>query len=568
METTTGSFESSKAKQAKKRKRNKLIITIIVILLVAAIVATVGIKVLSGAGEDSDSVLTYQVGSVSQGEVETSVSGSGTLTPISSESVTAGAAATVLTVDKKTGDTVAAGDVIMTLESSEIDEQLDTLETELSQINSRLASSDQEASSLYVTAGAAGEVKGIVAAEGDVVDGKSYLCYISTDGKMRVSVTGETEVAKYSAVTVKVGDDEVDGVVMAVNGKTFEAVIDDNSYEIGTEATVYDASGAQLGTGKLELNEYAIVTGSYGVIDSILVDENDTVSRTSKLFELEDGAPSSSYMSLREQKEDLLDQIADLEAQKTITADYDGSVASISAAAGNEVAAGDALCTLTGSSGYTLSLSVDEMDIDSVSIGQTATITLDAIDGTFEGEVTNISYEGSTSGSVTTYSVTVKVDYIDGSHAGMSASAEIVTESSGDTLMVPVDAVQYEGETAYIYLAPDDASVGASYASDEINTADLTKVTVTTGMSDGSYIAVSGDGLEKGTLIIIPTLTTTSSPDDEQETQTINMGGMMGGGMQSGEMPSFGGSNSSSGSGGGTRPDWSSGGTNAQSGGN
>jgi len=195
-----------------------------------------------------------------------------------------------------------------------------------------------------------------------------------------------------------------------------------------------------------------------------------------------------------------------------------------------------------------------------VSIGQSASITLDAIDGTFEGEVANISYEGTTSGSVTTYSVSVKIDYIEGSHSGMSASAEIVTQTSGDTLMVPVDAVQYEGETAFVYLAPDDASMGTTYASNEINTDNLTKVTVTTGMSDGSYIAISGDGFEKGTLIIIPTITTTASPDDEQQTQSINIGGVMGGG----NMPSFGGGYS-----GATRPEMpSGGGGNLQSSGN
>jgi hypothetical protein len=160
--------------------------------------------------------------------------------------------------------------------------------------------------------------------------------------------------------------------------------------------------------------------------------------------------------------------------------------------------------------------------------------------------------------------VTVKVDNIEGSHPGMSASAKIVTASSGDTLMAPVDAVQYEGDTAYIYLAPNDANVGTTYASNEINTADLTKVTVTTSMSDGSYIAISGEGLEKGTLIIIPKLTTTSSPTDEAQAQVISVGGMMGGGMQGGYMPSFVDENGNA-----TKPNWSSGsGKNSQSSGN
>ena len=243
-------------------------------------------------------------------------------------------------------------------------------------------------------------------------------------------------------------------------------------------------------------------------------------------------------------------------SQLTITAEYDCELTALSVAAGDTVSAGTALCTLTGTSGYTLALSIDELDISSVALGQSATITLDALEGDFTGTVTNISYSGSGS-YVTSYTATITTEPIEGAYPGMSASAEIITDTSGETLIVSVGAVQYDGDAAYLLLAGDDAQLGDTVSSGAINLDALTKVTVTTGMSDGTYIAVTGDGLAAGDLIWMPERTTTATySEDETATTTFSMGGMggqmPGGDFTGGQMPSGGGnwSGSSSDSGG------------------
>jgi HlyD family secretion protein len=261
------------------------------------------------------------------------------------------------------------------------------------------------------------------------------------------------------------------------------------------------------------------------------------------VFTLAEGAPTATYTALKDTEADLLDQIADLEGQLTIKAEYDCELTSLSVAAWDTVAAGTALCTLTGSSGYTLALSIDELDIASVKLGQSATITLDALDGEFTGTVTNISYSGSGS-YVTSYTATITTEPIEGAYPGMSASVEVITDTSGETMIVSVSAVQYEGETAYVLLAGDDAQIGNTLSVNEIDLDSLTKVTVTTGMSDGSYIAVSGEGLAAGDLIWMPELTSTATySDDEETTTTFSFGGssgMMPGSdsMGGGQMPS------------------------------
>ena len=151
--------------------------------------------------------------------------------------------------------------------------------------------------------------------------------------------------------------------------------------------------------------------------------------------------------------------MADCEAQYSVVAEWDALVTSLPVAAGDELAAGDALCTLAGVDGYTMDVSVDELDIASVQLDQAAAVTLDAVEGTFSGRVASLSYEGSGS-YVTSYTATLEIDPIDGALPGMSASAEIVTATSGQTLIVPVEAVQYEDGQAFVYLAPEGAAGG------------------------------------------------------------------------------------------------------------
>lgn len=513
MESIDTSFNAAKQKKKKqKRTRNIIIICAAAVLIAAGIIL---VLTLSKKGGDGTSTLSYRATAVSSGEISTTIDGSGTLAALESQDVTTTEESTVTSVNFAPGDAIKAGDVVMTMTSAEVQSQLDDLNDQLSDTRASLATAKQLLTNLNVTATKGGIVKDIQAQAGSIVDDMDYLCLIATDGKMQVVIPTTDGMEQYDAVSVQVGEDTQDGYITKIESGMATVVFTDNYYAVGASATVLNENGATLGSGSITVNEYVEVTAASGKIAKVKVTDNQKISKSSTVFTLAEGAPTATYTALKTTEAELLMQIADLEAQLTVKADTDCTLTSLSVEAGDTVAAGTTVCSMTGTGGFTIALSIDELDIATVKLGQNATVTLDALTGEFTGTVTNISYAGSGS-YVTSYTATISTEPIEGAYPGMSASAEIITETSGETLIVPVSAVQYEGETAFVYLADDGVTAGSTLADGALNLDKLTKVTVTTGMSDGSYIAITADELAAGDVIWVPerTSTATYSADD------------------------------------------------------
>ena len=101
----------------------------------------------------------------------------------------------------------------------------------------------------------------------------------------------------------------------------------------------------------------------------------------------------------------------------------------------------------------TVSINVDELDITSVKEGQTAKITLDAIDGEeFEGTITSVSSEASSGSSSAKYPVEITFDKTDDMRIGMTASASISIDEAEDAVLIPVDALQEKGNKTRDYV--------------------------------------------------------------------------------------------------------------------
>ncbi|MCD8150335.1 MAG: HlyD family efflux transporter periplasmic adaptor subunit [Clostridiales bacterium] len=145
------------------------------------------------------------------------------------------------------------------------------------------------------------------------------------------------------------------------------------------------------------------------------------------------------------------------------------------------------LLSITPQNSMTVEITVDEMDILEVEIGQEAAITLDAFPGqSFTGTVTSIDESGTNSGGSSKYTAVITMDREEGMLAGMNASAVITLSTAEDVLLVSEDALVEENNTTYVYTTYDEET-------DTLGGL----VEVTTGLSDGENVEITS-GLEEG----------------------------------------------------------------------
>ena len=117
---------------------------------------------------------------------------------------------------------------------------------------------------------------------------------------------------------------------------------------------------------------------------------------------------------------------------------------------------------------------------------------------------------GTTSGGITTYPVTVRIDETDGLLPGMNVDAEIVVSSADDVLAIPSAAVS-RGDM--VLVTADSPS--AANALDEEAPEGYVYVPVETGVSDNSYIEILS-GLQEGdTVAYLQAVSSGSSEGDD-----------------------------------------------------
>lgn len=134
-----------------------------------------------------------------------------------------------------------------------------------------------------------------------------------------------------------------------------------------------------------------------------------------------------------------------------ITAPFDGTIASVVGQVGQD-ASGVLGSIVTNQKIATLSM--NEVDVAKIKLGEKVTITFDAIDGlSLTGVVAQIDTVGTVSQGVVTYSVKIAFDANDDRvKPGMSVSGAIITDSKTDVLTVPSSAVKIQGNTNYVQM--------------------------------------------------------------------------------------------------------------------
>ncbi len=145
--------------------------------------------------------------------------------------------------------------------------------------------------------------------------------------------------------------------------------------------------------------------------------------------------------------------------------------------------------SIASSENMLVTISVDELDILSVEVGQKATLTLEAIPNElFEGQITSVSREGTSNGGTTKYKVEITLPKNGDMIAGMNASASIIITESTDVLLVPAMAIQERGNRTFVYTEEGTDGVLSGEVEVETGNSDGTNIEITSVLSNGDTV--------------------------------------------------------------------------------
>lgn len=203
-----------------------------------------------------------------------------------------------------------------------------------------------------------------------------------------------------------------------------------------------------------------------------------------------------------------------------ITAPTDGVVTSVAVVAGQRVTNGEVVAHLTNYNDLQTVVSIDELDIAKVQVGQAVSISASSFpDQTFTGSVTAISNEGTSTNGVSTFNVTVHLDKPTGLKVGMSTEASIVTENKANALYVPIEAVHESNNQKYVL-------VTTAIANNQTSTTQ--KQNVQTGLANEDNVEIT-QGLTQGETVQLPKLATgTTSTSTSNKSTSLMQGGFGG----------------------------------------
>ncbi len=533
----------SKTATKGKRKTIKRIVVIIIILALIGSV-TAGLRscrqTVSVEGE-------YTLYTVSRRDIGTELTGTATVQPKDTYTINSSVDADVLLDFFEENDTVEKDAVLYELDSS----SSSSLDRNVERAQKSYDTAIENLENLDVRSEISGTVTKLYVEVGDKVNAGSPVADVVNDSYMYIEIPFSTyDAANFSVgtsatITTEANFEILPATISKISSNvttmTGGIKVQNITFRVANSGSVPLGSMASAKVGEISGIENGVFEYGMGMSKTINAEVTGEVIKI-VTDEGEDIASNGIIVSMEnDDLEDALDDaISDLETandQKdnyTVTAPISGTVVQKNYKAGETITAGQTLAIIYDMSYLKFDLAVDELDIQSIKVGQEVSITADTIDMPLKGYVSATSIVGTTSSNSTSYPVTVIIEDSGDLLPGMNVEASIIISQSENCLAVPTDAIQ-RGDTVKVL---------KSDKKENLTDEDFEDVKVETGNTDTSYVEIIS-GLEEGDVIGIYKAaivqTHIDNPFGNSSRGGMHSGGFSGSGMPSGGMADRGG---------------------------
>ena len=547
------------------------------VLILAALVAG-AVYVVHRTGQSAEED-TVQTAVATRGYLGTYVEGSGYTAAKTRAELGKDLKGKVLTVGAATGDTVTAGQVLLTVDPTEMRAELEDAQTALNEAQKGVNEANKALSDLTVTAPFTGrllppgEVTSDSAAtgsedaapaspeevkiqKGDEVDSGTVLGTLVDDTNMRLELyysyayIDKLKVGQSAVVSIPQTMGTVTGTVDQIDriekisdegGRLFRATVtfrNPGTLKAGMDATAtVTADGlniAPTGSGKLAYSrETQLTTKASGTASAACAPsyQKFTAGQTILRLTSDDAtAALQSAQQLVQSRQETVNELTQRIEQCTVVSPINGVVMSMNAVEGEDLTGETVPCVVADTQNIIVNADIAMSDVPSVQAGQPAFLSMyygnDTL--TFTGTVQSVALEANkdnnNQGSMPTFPAVISVDPVEGQplRPDFSVDYRITTAQAEDCIMVPSSAVVNTADGVAVFAQPAEGQTfdNAQPIPEGAEVPEgFVLVPVEVGISDAENTEILS-GLDEGTTVFL------AGPKDlyDMDTETAAVG--------------------------------------------
>ena len=490
--------------------------------IVAAVIVAAVLYLRNAAGNATQSLYTEDIAAIR--DIQTYHTFTGTTEPVnSSDIISEVTGVKVLELNVEVGDEVSAGDVLMTLDTYSIQNQIDQLTASMDVSDTQSAISIAQAQKSYddlkyeIDNGLNSQLQqalsGIDTAFANLVSAQEkYNNEVELNNKQLSSTissaihnvdtaytsvsSAQTSLSRAQEDLSKAEDNGLSGDALTSYKRAVEDAqtsVDNAWSSYNYAVSMFEAATMQEEDTLTQLYD-SLITAQVNYLNAVDTYNAAVLSVNQDLegYQLTiQSAVANSNDSVNQLKlADLQKQLGDC----TITAPRDGIVSALPVKEGSYVQATGSVATVTDYSQMKIAVKIGEYDILGVNEGSEVIVSIDALDVTYDGTITKIAKAATVSGGVSYFEAEVEIDADEALRSGMSAEVKLIIDDVSGVVSVPSAAVQSGTDGEYFV-----------YIKDTSNSKSDTPVqkTVSIGVTDGSYTQIT-EGLQEGDEILVP----------------------------------------------------------------
>ena len=545
----------------KKSGVRKLITAIVIILCLGGIAAylVLGRGLFLKKAAVVEPVKTYTVAS---GNLTTMISAAGNLALTETENAAvnifypAGTKATIGEVMAAVGDTVTKGEVLVTIDKSEWNNQLQTLQDAIAtkeravlqaQYNVKTAQQAVDSSNNSI----APKQTAVKSAELAVSDAQSaFDSAIISDDFAALTAALRAAQSRYEYVSVTL-------VVMGTMPQIdWDIAMERATADLQIAQTNYDNAVAGYSTPELTLKkkQLEIAKDNLAAAQQAVINAQEDVPLKEMSLTLSQGSLDDALKAVDDAKNNYNDALA---TSPEVIAPIDGFITVVNVSPGDEVLNGTVVMQIANPNKFKIELAVSENDIANVTVGGSAFVTVDSLGATLPAAVTYIAPTATIQSGVVNYTVRIELKDLtappsfggaggDGGvpsfgtpnpnapdtsntttppfggqgpaaalaniklRQGLSVTVNVITGEARSVLVVPYSAVTTLGRQKTVEVVKADGTTE--------------KRSVTTGITDYNFIVIT-QGLSAGEQIVVSSAAAASAATPPQGLLFPGIGG-------------------------------------------